>query len=107
MRGPGVQRADHGEHRSHRRASRAHGRPAPVLPHAQPGLLGGGRRPIGVLTLVLLAPPIRGLFQLGPLHLDDLALSAGLTVALVLGLVLAATGVHLASARASRNAVAR
>jgi P-type Ca2+ transporter type 2C len=62
---------------------------------------------IGVLTLVLLVPPIRGQFQLGPLHLDDLALSAGLTVALVLGLVLAATGVHLASARASRNAVAR
>jgi Ca2+-transporting ATPase len=62
---------------------------------------------IGVLALVLLVPPIRGLFQLGPLHLDDLVLSAGLTVALILGLVLAGTGVRVASSRSSRNAVAR
>ncbi|HZJ52935.1 MAG TPA: cation-translocating P-type ATPase [Myxococcaceae bacterium] len=64
------------------------------------GLLGSFRTPnpgfravvagaIGVLTLVLAVPPLRGIFQLGPLHLDDLAISAGLTVALVVGLVLA------------------
>ena len=39
-------------------------------------------------ALVLLLPPLRRVFQFGPLHLDDLAISAGLTVALVAGLVL-------------------
>ena len=43
---------------------------------------------IGVLALVLVVPPVRGLFQFGPLHLDDLAISAGLTLVLVLALVM-------------------
>ena len=43
---------------------------------------------IGLLSLVLVVPPVRGLFQFGPLHLDDLAISAGLTLALVLALVM-------------------
>jgi len=42
---------------------------------------------IGVLGLVLAFPPLRGLFQFAPLHLDDLAISAGLTVVLVAVLV--------------------
>ena len=37
-------------------------------------VLGGA---IGVLTLVLALPPLRRVFQFGPLHLDDLAISAG------------------------------
>ncbi|RPH69288.1 MAG: cation-translocating P-type ATPase [Myxococcaceae bacterium] len=44
---------------------------------------------IGVLALVLAVPALRGIFHFGPLHLDDLAISAGLTMALVLGLILA------------------
>ena len=48
-------------------------------------VLGGA---IGVLTLVLALPPLRQIFQFGTLHLDDLVISAGLTVVLVLGLVL-------------------
>jgi Ca2+-transporting ATPase len=44
---------------------------------------------IGILSLVLVLPPVRGLFQFGPLHLDDLAMaiSVALTLALVLALV--------------------
>jgi Ca2+-transporting ATPase len=49
-------------------------------------VLGGA---LGLLTLVLVLPPLRHVFQFGALHLDDLAISAGLTVALVAGLVLA------------------
>ncbi len=48
-------------------------------------VLGGAT---GVLTLVLALPPLRRVFQFGPLHLDDLAISAGLTVVLVAALVL-------------------
>jgi len=40
-----------------------------------------------LLGLVLVLPPLRRLFKFGPLHLDDLAISAGLTVVLVLALV--------------------
>ena len=47
-------------------------------------LIGAG----GLLTLVLEVAPLRRIFGFGPLHLDDLAISAGLTVALVLGLVI-------------------
>ena len=43
---------------------------------------------IGVLTLVLALPPLRRIFQFGPLHIDDLALSAGLTVVLVFALLI-------------------
>ncbi len=56
---------------------------------------------IGVLTLVLALPPLRRVFQFGPLHLDDLAISAGLTVLLVAALVL--TG-RLGTPRARRRA---
>ena len=42
---------------------------------------------IGILAVVLVVPPVRGLFQFGPLHPDDLAISAGLTLALVLALL--------------------
>jgi len=48
-------------------------------------VLGGAT---GLLTLVLALPPLRRVFQFGPLHLDDLAISAALTVALVVLLVL-------------------
>ncbi len=48
-------------------------------------VLGGA---LGVLALVLVLPPLRHIFQFGPLHLDDLAISLALTVALVAGLVL-------------------
>jgi Ca2+-transporting ATPase len=41
----------------------------------------------GLLSLVLGLPPLRRIFGFGPLHVDDLAISAALTVALVLGLV--------------------
>jgi Ca2+-transporting ATPase len=42
---------------------------------------------LAVLTLILALPPLRRVFQFSPLHLDDLAISAGLTLALVLALV--------------------
>ncbi|HUM09840.1 MAG TPA: cation-translocating P-type ATPase [Myxococcaceae bacterium] len=61
-------------------------------------VLGGAT---AVLTLILALPPLRRVFQFGPLHLDDLAISAGLTVALVAGLVL--TG-RLGAPRARRPA---
>ena len=41
-----------------------------------------------LLGLVLVLPPLRLLFQFGPLHLDDLAIAAGLTLVLVLALVM-------------------
>jgi len=37
---------------------------------------------------VLLLPPLRRVFQFGPLHLDDLAISTGLTLILVLALMI-------------------
>jgi Ca2+-transporting ATPase len=42
---------------------------------------------LAVLTLILALPALRRVFQFSPLHLDDLAISAGLTLALVLALV--------------------
>ena len=48
-------------------------------------VLGGA---LGLLTLALVLPPLRHAFQFGSLHLDDLAISAGLTVVLVAALVL-------------------
>ncbi len=44
---------------------------------------------LAVLTLILAVPALRRVFQFSPLHLDDLAISAGLTLALVLALVAA------------------
>ena len=43
----------------------------------------------GLLGLVLAVPPLRRAFQLGPLHLDDLALCGGLTLGLIGALLLA------------------
>ena len=42
----------------------------------------------GLLAAVLLLPPLRRVFQFGPLHLDDLAISTGLTLILVLALMI-------------------
>ncbi len=42
---------------------------------------------LAILALILALPVLRRVFQFSPLHLDDLAISAGLTLALVLALV--------------------